>query len=211
MNDISRNTKYIKTAVILLFLTALLFLSGCQELFTTSLMEGLQRDPSNLPPEQQVSYAESALASGDTAAMADIYDEIVDLAASDPELYLLAADLAMGASGIVDVVDDAITDPSSFTYTTDLTDVDMTMLGYVADNVIAAEAAGLAAEISEEQYVAAAGAEILQYLEVNGDLSGVDWTNATTAAASGSEIANAYNFLTSAGYDPSTFGDIFTG
>ena len=210
--SISRFRKKLSALLmVILSLAAIAGISSCQELFTYSLMESLQRDPSSLPPEQQISYAESALASGDTAAMADIYDEIVALAASDPELYLLAADLAMGASGITDVLGDALADPGSFDYTTGLASIDLGMLANVADNVIAAETAGLASIVTDEQYVAAAGAEVLQFLEGGGDLSTIDWTDSTSAALSGTEIENAYNFLISAGQDPATFDDIFGG
>lgn len=198
-----------------LLLLALL-LSGCQEVFTYSLFEGLQRDPSSLPPEQQISFARSALASGDPDAMADIYDEIVDLAADDPELYLLAADLAMGASGITNVVDDVLSadDPSTLDFNTVLASVDLVMLANVADNVLAAEAAGVGG-VTEEQYVAAAGAELLQYVEdPANDLANIDWSVDPPTESGGpapQEILNAYSFLQSTGQDPAEFDDIFGG
>jgi hypothetical protein len=193
---------------LVLLIPGLLVLTGCQEVFTYSLFEGMQRDFSSLPREQKIRYAKDVLASGDLSAMAEIYDEIVAMAAEDPELYLLAADLAMGASGISDVIGDFMSDPDSFDYESDLASVDLVMLSNVADNVLAAETAGLSG-ISEEHYAAAAGAEILQFLEGGGDLGTVDWSNSTTAAASGPEIENAYNFLISAGQNPAEFSDIF--
>jgi hypothetical protein len=213
MTRLHQSRSFLRRSILPGLLLLSLLLAGCQEVFTYSLFEGLQRDPSNLPPEQQISYAESALAAGDIDAMADIYDEIVALAADDPDLYLLAADLAMGASGITRVVDDILSadDPSTIDFNTVLQSVDLTMLANVADNVLAAEAAGVGG-ISDEQYVTAAGAEILQFIEnPANDITTVDWTNATTAAASGPEIENAYNFLVSAGQDPATFDDIFGG
>ena len=194
-----------------LMVTGSLLLSACQEVFTYSLLEGMQRDFSSLSDEQKISYAEDVLASGDADAMADIYDEIAAMAADDPELYLLAADLAMGASGITSIVDDILSadDPSTLVYADILASIDMTMMSNVADNVIAAESAGLSG-ISDEQYVTAAGAEILVWLETPAnDISSIDWTNETSAAASGAEIQNAYNFLVSAGQDPAEFDDIF--
>jgi len=197
--------------MIALLLTASLVMISCQEVFTYSLFEGMQRDFSSLPKEQKISYAEDVLASGDAAAMAEIYDEIAAMAADDPELYLLAADLAMGASGITGVIDDVLSaeDPSTLDYADVLASVDMTMMSYVADNVIAAEAAGLTG-ITEEQYATAAGAEILVWLEdPANDISTIDWTDEASASASGEEIQNAYNFLVSAGQDPAEFDDIF--
>ena len=188
-----------------------LLLAGCQELFTYSLFQGLQRDPSDLPPEQQISYAQSALAAGDIDAMADIYDEIVALAADDPDLYLLAADLAMGASGITGVISDVLSDPAAFDYTTDLANVDLVMLANVADNVLAAEVAGVAG-ITDEQYVTAAGAEALQWLKLGNSLptDTAGW-NAVTADPAGSELEATKYYLVQAGQDPADFDDIFTG
>ncbi len=204
---ISRRFSALSRMVTLLVLIALV-LSACQEVFTYSLLEGMQRDFSSLPREQKISYAKDVLASGDADAMADIYDEIAAMAASDPELYLLAADLAMGASGITRVLGDFMSDPDSFDYEADLASVDLGMLSNVAGNVLAAEAAGVVG-ISKEHYVAAAGAEILQFLESGGDLGTVDWTDETSAGLSGPEIQNAYNFLVSAGQDPAEFSEIF--
>ena len=207
----SRRRTAWKPVIAALILLAVLVMSGCQEVFTYSLFEGLQRDPSNLPDEQKISYAESALASGDTDAMADIYDEIVALAADDPELYLLAAELAMGASGITGIVDDVLSDPSSFDYTTDLASVDLVMLSNVADNVLAAETAGIGG-ITEEQYVAAAGAEALQWLQAGNSLptDTAGW-NAVTADPAGTELEATKYYLVQAGYNPADFDDIFTG
>lgn len=189
---------------------ALLF-SGCQEVFTYSLFEGLQRDPSSLPPEQQISYARSVLASGDPDAMADIYDEIADLAQdeNDPDLYLLAADLAMGASGISSAIDEVLSseDPGSLDYTVVLAGIDTAMLNNVSTQVIAAEAAG--GTPTSDQYVAAAGAELLELLEGGASLP-ADWGTVTADPAGSPEEAALY-FLQQAGQDPAEFDDIFGG
>lgn len=85
---------------------ALLALAGCENVFTTSLLSGLQRDPSTLSPEQQVRYAEEALASGDPEAMADAYRTL--RTSDDPETQLLAADLALGAAGLETTITGAL-------------------------------------------------------------------------------------------------------
>jgi hypothetical protein len=54
----------------------LLLLGGCEAVFTYSPFTGLQRDPSNFTPEQRLSYAEDALASGDLGAMQAALDAI---------------------------------------------------------------------------------------------------------------------------------------
>lgn len=77
---------------------AFIVIAGCENVFTTSLLSGLQRDPSTLSAEQQVRYAEEALASGDPEAMADAYATL--RTSDDPETQLLAADLAIGAAGL---------------------------------------------------------------------------------------------------------------
>ena len=89
---------------------ALLLLSGCDIIFTTSPLAFLQRDPADMSLEQRVYYAEQALASGDEGAMRDAYDAIkADAAASsDGDLQLLAGQLALGLSGINDTLDDLI-------------------------------------------------------------------------------------------------------
>ena len=192
----------------LILLVGFLFI-GCQEFFTYSLFEGLQRDPADLPAEQQISYARSALAAGDVDAMADIYDEIVGLAAdgNDPELYLLAADLAMGASGLTDVIADVLTDddPGTLDYTVVLAGLDTAMLGNVSVQVLAAEGAG--GTPTTEQYLTAAGAELLGLLEGGGTLP-ADWS-AVTADPAGSADQKALYFLQQAGEDPEAFDDIF--
>jgi hypothetical protein len=84
---------------------ALVALAGCEQVFTYNVFSSFPRNPENLSSEQQKSYAQSALESGDQAAMEEAYDALRDeaLASDDPELTSLAADLALGASGINDV------------------------------------------------------------------------------------------------------------
>jgi hypothetical protein len=84
---------------------ALVALAGCEQVFTYNVFSSFQRNPENLSSEQQKSYAQSALESGDQEAMADAYAALRDeaLESGDPELTSLATDLALGASGINDV------------------------------------------------------------------------------------------------------------
>jgi hypothetical protein len=64
---------------LVIFMAAgLLLLGGCEAVFTFSPFTGLQRDPSNLTPEQRLSYAQDALASGDLDAMQSALDAIKD-------------------------------------------------------------------------------------------------------------------------------------
>lgn len=211
MTRIHQSRLFLQRSILPGLLLLSFLLAGCQEVFTYSLLEGLQRDPSDLPQEQQISYAESALAAGDVGAMADIYDEIVALAAHDPGLYLLAADLAMGASGITGVISDVLSDPAAFDYTTDLASLNLVMLANVAVNVLAAETAGVVG-ITDEQYITAAGAELLQWLEGGGALpaDSVEW-GLITSNSGGNHLEAAKYYLVQAGQDPMTFTDTFGG
>jgi hypothetical protein len=84
----------------LVVVALVLLLAGCEAIFTASLLSFLQRDPSKLSPEQQVTWAEQALASGDPEAMAEAYE----LVKNDPDNTLLAARLALELSGVGDVL-----------------------------------------------------------------------------------------------------------
>jgi hypothetical protein len=87
-----KTLSYMAGTLLLLFI-----LSGCQDIFTFSPLDILQRDPSTLSKEQQLLYARQALSSGNRSAMEDALDVVTnDLIPDDllnPELYILAADL----------------------------------------------------------------------------------------------------------------------
>lgn len=87
--------------ILLFFLCTWLFVS-CEGLFTTSLVEWAQRDPSQLSRSQKINFAQEALASGDRESMKKAYDALKDT--SDPSLQPLAAELAVGAAGVKDAL-----------------------------------------------------------------------------------------------------------
>ncbi|HEY9594238.1 MAG TPA: hypothetical protein VHE79_07165 [Spirochaetia bacterium] len=89
-------------------LFAVFALGGCQAIFTYSPVAGLQRSPSSLTPEQRVTYAENALASGDTDAMKAAYEAIKD--DTGDQAQYLAAQLGFEASGVPDLVLEAVTE-----------------------------------------------------------------------------------------------------
>jgi hypothetical protein len=64
--------------VAVLLATGLLMLAGCEAVFTFSPFTALQRKPADLTPEQRVTYAQDALASGDPAAMQTALEAIKD-------------------------------------------------------------------------------------------------------------------------------------
>jgi hypothetical protein len=113
--------------------------SGCEALFTTSPLAFLQRDPSNLPDDQKIAWAEAAWASGDEEAMAEAYAAIADLAdgSGDPDLTYLAANLALELSGVPGIVDSILADVDNLV-------VDDALLDSVTSSVDAAYVAAAA-------------------------------------------------------------------
>ena len=94
-----------KRSIILIVITVLV-LCGCERVFTSSLLEFLQRDPASYTDAQKLIFAEDALASGDEAAMAAAFELLAD--STDPETQLLAVELALGAAGVGSVLTTAI-------------------------------------------------------------------------------------------------------
>ena len=203
--DSSTRTLLSRGAVLILILTTLALAAGCEAFFTFNVFSGLQRDPASLPPEQQVKYAEEALASGDTAAMQAAYPLIAaqaDADPDDPELQLLAADLAIGASGVNDLIADF--DPDTAT-AADLNEalagVDTTTLGEVEGYVQAAEAAG--GTPSDAQYANAAASIVVQEADAAGGFENIDWDPVTNP-----DIQDALTYADNAGIDIQAMFDV---
>lgn len=177
-----------RAKTLLMGTVTLLLLAGCEQFFTNNLFSGLQRDPSNLPFEQQVAYAESALNSGDKDAMADAYDALSDSLDDrnnkDADLNSLAAELAIGASGLTDTVpelaDAAIN--GDFSNQTELAnalndvlgDVDYTYIDEAETQLDAIKANG--GEVSAEQYLFVAAGLIMKEGENAGGVENLDGT-----------------------------------
>lgn len=173
-------------------------LAACENVFTTSPLSFLQRDPSTLSPEQQVSYGEEALASGDPDAMADAYEALRE--SDDPETQLLAADLALGASEIEGTITQALAglqeggDPEAVLEEAlaGFDDEDLARMQDAADLV---DAADESASPSAEQYaLAAVGLIAVSASESDGDLS------STTVSGQAEEfLTAAYDSLQESG------------
>ncbi len=71
--------------LLVLLAAALAALVGCQAMFTYSPLKGLQRPPSSMTPAQRLTYAQDALASGDTAAMTAAYQAIMNDPSADAQ------------------------------------------------------------------------------------------------------------------------------
>lgn len=99
--DEERRMKKSMQRTLLLFLCVWVFVS-CEGVFTTSLVEWAQRDPSQLNREQKINFAKEALASGNRDSMKKAYDALKGT--SDPSLQPLAAELAVGAAGVKDAL-----------------------------------------------------------------------------------------------------------
>lgn len=162
-----------------LLCTAAIVLIGvsCQAIFTFSPFSFLQRDIADLPPEQQINWANDALASGDTTLMLEAYDAILALLAEgdDPALSLLAADLAFGGSGITDVFTGLLSDPENVApddllALLDALDVDLISDG--AAHIQDAEDGG--ATVTDDQYVIAGAALLASAAEAAGGFDALD-------------------------------------
>ncbi len=199
------------------FCTGLLLLAvltSCQQVFTTSAYFWYEADISTMTNDQKLSYAEDLLTSG-TATAAELeaaYNEIAamlpdDLSTADPDMVLLAADLAVGASGLGDAVSGAL-DAFASGETEDLTtglldDID-------TDNLEDAVALIEAAEdmdgvvLTPEQYTNAAAAQLL--IVIN-DAGGVDQLG--TVDPEDPDLVQAQYWADQGGVDLSTiFGDL---
>lgn len=117
-----------------------LVMVSCENVFTTSPFTFLQRDPANLSAEQQIEFANDALASGDEDKMAEAYAVLKD--SDDPETQLLASELALGAAGLQSAVTAALGDMSGGGDTS--TVLEETLSGFTAEDfALMGEAAAL--------------------------------------------------------------------
>ncbi len=160
-----------------LWFLACIVLSSCQAVFTFSPFSALQRDPDNLPPEQQVAWAENALASGDAASMTEAYALIADLLENDPdnpELNLLAVDLAIGGSGLAGLLSSIDPEAGMSSLDEALAGLNYTLLDAVDDHMAVVSAQGGA--ISSSQYVNAGAAIVASEANAAGGFDNVDWT-----------------------------------
>lgn len=182
-----------------------LVLSACQAVFTYSPFSFLQRDLASLPPEQQVTRAQDALSTGDTDSIAAAYIAITDILEAtdtpDPELSLLAADLAFAASGMTDVFTQVLQDPESLAgatsedFTDTLESLDIELIAEGATHVKTAMEAD--AEVSSTQYVIAGLARLASAVEQAGSFDDVVGPEPTDAWYE--DMQDAESFLTLSG------------
>ncbi len=197
--------KKLSSALGVIFL--FLLLASCQQIFTFSPVSWAQRDPANLPDDQKVAYAEGVLSSGDTDAIAEAYEIINDLVSANPddvELQLLAADLALGGSGIADAIENIDIDTLGSGSIEDiLTGIDLDLVSASADHVIAAEALDPTA-VSEEQYLNTGLILLAQAADEAGGFSAL--STITSSDAGWSTLVQADDFITKGGGDIADYG-----
>jgi hypothetical protein len=199
-----------KFKFIVLSVITILIYTSCQQIFTYSALEWAQRDPSDLPPAQQISYAESILSSGDTDAMADAYAVIDDLLDDDPnnvDLQLLAADLAIGGSGITDAIADLDLDNLDTSVEDILANLDLDLVDAAADHVILAEGIDATA-ISTEQYLNTGLILLARAVEeVAGDFTTLNGINLDAPLETGeATLIQAEDFISKGGGNIADYG-----
>lgn len=155
----------------LLILFALIPLMSCQDLFITSPLASLRRDPSTLSRAQLEALAAAALEANDQAAILEVYDLLTDdppSAADDPATVLLIADLGFAGSGMTDLFTQILADPdmSDAERNALIGQLDTAMLVQAITAILAVQAeidAGTVPEgtISDSQYELAAVAILL--------------------------------------------------
>jgi hypothetical protein len=116
-------------------------------MFTYSPLSGLRRPPSSMTPAQRLTYAQDALASGDTAAMTEAYEAILNDPGADAQYT--AAQLGIELSGVPDLLVEIAGDPSTVTAQLDTINafitehnLDPNFMVAAANQLIAAEALG---------------------------------------------------------------------
>ncbi len=154
-----RNYPFLKRLMALMAapLLFLLLLPGCEQVFTYSPFAFLARDPSSLPMEQRISYAQLALSSGDKATLQAAYEAIAS--STDPEVQYLASQVAVGASGLNEAVETALADMENIDVNSVVGSLDQTYLQNAGAQLASASEAGV--EIADEDYVVAAAALLL--------------------------------------------------
>jgi hypothetical protein len=194
---------YMKKIIGILLLGVLILFVSCQAVFTYSPVTFLQRDISTRPAAEQISRARDVLGSGDVEQMEEAYAIVEALleTSDDPELSLLAADLAFGASGMTEVFTsalqdlDTITEGSSEELEEVLEDLDTELIAEGADHIQTAIDAG--AEVSDTQYVIAGAALLTTAVELAG---GFDEVGALTEGDPGfEEFQDAEAYFTAGG------------
>lgn len=170
-----------------LVVSCMILLFSCEAVYTTSLLEWAQRDPSNLSTAGKIAYAEDALAAGDRDALKKAYDALKDT--SDPDLMPFVAELALGAAGVTEALADMLGKVAAGTSEAEIkTALEDALAAFSAGDLdLIAEAAALidaavigGADITAAQYFTAGVGMLVVALdkavELGGDVYSIDTT-----------------------------------
>ena len=191
-----------------IFIGTILFLGilfSCQQIFTYSPVSWAQRDPSKLPLEQKIAYAEEALASGDPTAVEAAYNALKD--STDPDTLALVSQLAVSASGLDDAIAEVVSTMSFDPAVID--NIDSTWLADAEAAMLAADTGG--ASITPEEYLTIAAAIVVIDAKTNhgGDITQVTFSG-TANQTSASENERALYYATQAGYTQADLESMFS-
>ena len=190
-----------------IFIITILFLGilfSCQQIFTYSPVSWAQRDPSKLPPEQKIAYAEEALASGDSAAVEAAYNALKD--STDPDTQALVSQLAVSASGLDDAIAEALS-----TMTLDdtiIAGIDGTWLTNAVTAMDTADSGS--AEVTPEEYLTVAAALVVLDAQTNGIDTTTGNISDTSADKNGTDLEKAVYYAEAAGYTQADLESMFS-
>lgn len=171
-------------------------MSGCEAVFTFCPVSFLQRPASGLAPEQQLSYAQDALSSGDRTTMQSAYDALaaqIAAGSTDTAANYTAAALALELSGAPAVLTEAMTGLLSGT----MPDITLADLGEVNTDLLIAAGEFLQtakagdAELSAVDYVLGGVGIFLD--EAGGDIAAIE---TMTTAQLETAVTAASDFVT---------------
>ena len=210
--------------VVIAAVTAFTALSSCYNVFTTSVFEDVPVDMAAMTDAQAVSYAEDLLATGDADQLAEAYGEIagiiteqgIDLSSTELtdeqiELVELAANLAVGSSGIGDAITGALDTFANMNEETNIEEevnnilesLDTTNLdsavGYFETIIANADPESEEPPLTDEQYLNAAAAQLLVVID---DAGGVD--NLGAVDPEDPDLAQALDWAIAGGGDLSS-------
>lgn len=177
---------------VLVYALLAVILASCQQVFTYSPLSSFQRDPAdvmaNMSTDQKAEYAQNLLdQEADAADLAVAYEEISSAAGTDPELNLLAANLAVGASGLNEAMTsvlETVGGGGTPEFEDILASLDMGMLANVQTHFSVAVDSG--SEIAPNEYVNASAALILTLAtDTNSDGVPDDFSGTFTSIDSG--------------------------
>lgn len=156
----------IKKLPFIFLVLMIFFIISCQEIFTYSALNSLERDPSSLSEDEKIAYAYAALESQKVEYMEKAYAVMIPIAEkypNDEELQMLTYNLAIGASGMqAEILGslDAFLDPGSTDADTALDALEDAMANMDTDDLVEAleifDAIEEGSELDESEYLNAA-------------------------------------------------------